>query len=161
CSQPSSPETSRIAPPAPPRTGERLTVKAWPATPSETPSGSLSTTSACSASTVPPTVPAASPCTSGADVYAGSAPSHAPTPARSQPALAPSSTAGTWDPGTCTTSGPDRFSPPVSSPETSHSTQPLSVSASHTRGGSRGSTPTPSTCPRKSTRTAHRGTGLD
>jgi len=60
-SQPSSPETSRIAGSSLGTTGLRFRLNRWPGTPSEIPTSSPRTSSALTASTVPPIVIAASP----------------------------------------------------------------------------------------------------
>ena len=60
-SQPSAPVTSRTAAPSPGTMGPRLTGNRWPGTPSEIPISSPYTSSALTASTVPPIVIAVRP----------------------------------------------------------------------------------------------------
>ena len=159
--QPSSELTSRTAGARPPSTGDRESENRCPATPSAYPSTSLSTISACSASTVPPTVHAVSVSTIGDELNLGWFSSGSTARTRNQPARTPSTVDAAWSGGMCTTTLPGRLSPPVSSVLTSQETHSWPCHASHTRGGHNGSTPTPWIGPRNSTRTAHRGTGSD
>ena len=66
-----------------------------------------------------------------------------------------------WSSGTCSTTSPGLFRPPVSSEPTSQAAQPSSVQASQTTGGRRGSTPRPDTWQSSRSSTAQDGTASD
>ena len=157
-SQPSSPVTSRTGAPSPGTTGPRLSANRWPGTPSETPTSSLCTSSAFTASTVPPTVMAVRPLTLGEALYAGWPSTGTVTRPRSQPARCLAISEATCARGTCRTMSPSRFRPPVLSESSSQGSQSSPVQASQARGGLVGSTPTPSMDALKRSRTALDGT---
>lgn len=79
---------------------------------------------------------------------------------RSQPALIPAVTEAVCPAGTNTVISPGLLSPPVLSVPVSQGTQRAPSHASHTSGGCRGSTPTPSTRLSRRTATMHRGTAV-
>ena len=88
-------------------------------------------------------------------------PSGGSTRHRSQPARCRAFTDCSCVAGTCSTTSPAWFSPPVSSRSTSQALQPAPFHASQTSGGLRGSTPTPPTGQSIRSSTAHDGTAAD
>ena len=133
----------------------------WPGAPSEVPSDSSRTVSACAIPAVPPIVIAWTPEIRGLRVYAGVTPSGGSTRHRSQPARCRAFTDCSWVAGTCRTTSPALFSPPVSSRSTSQALQPEPFHASHASGGLRGSMPMPPTGQLIRSSTAHDGTAAD
>ena len=125
------------------------------------PSASSRTVSAWAISAVPPIVIACTPEIRGLRVYAGVTPSGGSTRQRSQPARCRALTDCSCVAGTCRTTSPALFRPPVSSRSTSQALQPEPFHASQASGGLRGSMPMPPTGQSMRSSTAHDGTAAD